>query len=361
MQLNGAYVNLGLDKRSSPPTVTINQRTTSTMSFSWTAVSETTSYDWRYTPAGGFASSWTNVSSSILSATATGLTASTSYLIEVRANVTTGNGFSSSSTSVATGFTKQASLVQGWSGMFSSQDWKEDATTSPASTVIPVAGRTIIFFIPNWYCNHQTPVNSLSVMIGNLTSASISGLKIAYALMSSDAYMTSTSDPNNAVTGDPSTGYAVLPSSATDIPAGPDSIYYDTNWELTTVNEAYKWCTLPFGSTTSAFGVVLRVFIPQFISGKQYACTYEDHTSDTTAVNSTTSILYMIDKATWPILNDSTGTKGITVSWQDGDKIASFDPMNSGNWSWTPGLALGRYWPPYLHQLPILAAAWGTP
>ena len=92
----------------SAPVVTIGTPTSGTMPFSWGAIANATSYDWRYTPSGGSASAWTNVSSGTLSATASSLTPSTVYLIEVRANVVTANGKASSTTGTSSAPTTPA-------------------------------------------------------------------------------------------------------------------------------------------------------------------------------------------------------------------------------------------------------------
>jgi len=325
------------------------------MPLSWTSVSGAASYDiWDTTGSTRvFVATTTSTSYTV-----TGLNSLTSYTFEVFAKNASGDIMTTTLTATYPSF---MSLGEGMSGMNETNDW----TAWGSYTAIPSSGRTVAMQVPNWFANYQTSVNGLSVMIGNLSSVAISGMRIAYHIMQQDYYLdwSAKADPEheswgpNSIGSDPTTSFVLLGSSACNIPAGISASEHDATGTPITSYESYTWVDMPFGSYKTVFGVSLRILIPQYVSGQEYAAMWKGGNGFEVG------IIYQLWLKTCEALGITTATNSpFMARWIDGDKVTSITTNSQATgWDYIPdggGGALYDY--PHVPTIPILGIRWWT-
>ena len=225
-------------------------------------------------------------------------------------------------------------------------------------SAIPAQGVTISFPLYNWFAAAQTPVNKVSILLGNLTANAASGMRLAYCLGPHDYFKNNFAGDSqidnygfgDVVNADPTLGWVILPANACDIAAGAQETLRDTDWNTYTANESFLWVDLPFGQYLSEFTVYVRVFIPQFTTGQQYASAYRSSSQGT-------SFLVHQQALGSEAINDQFGI-ATRYRQKPGNYVASIQESSIA-WATTPD-GWGAYDPPNVPTIPVLAIRWGT-
>lgn len=320
-------------------------------SVSWNAKLNAVSYDVYYTKSGGVEQHWINTP--LLTTIVTGLDSESTYSFRVLANVVDVVG-TASTTTLTSAVIKTASLMQGTSSLAVSSDW----SAYDGGSAIPAQGVTISFPLYNWFAAAQTPVNKASILLGNLTANAASGMRIAYCIGPHDYFKNNFAGDTqidnygfgDVVSADPTLGWVILPANACDIAAGAQETLRDTDWNTYTANESFLWVDLPFGQYLSEFTVYVRVFIPQFTTGQQYASAYRSSSQGT-------SFLVHQQALGSEAINDQYGI-ATRYRQKPGNYVASIQESSIA-WSTTPD-GWGAYDPPNVPTIPVLAIRWGT-